>query len=215
MKVKEAIVLFEKQLKAAQAVLDSGFGTHPGEHDFLYRRRKEMAEIALAALRPAAADQPLTLEQLREMDGKPVWVDFTGSSFERPAGWFILKNVENGEAYLVGKTSVYKALEYYGKVWRAYAYTTARIEQEAGTNADIIRAMSDQELAAFLGGVCYGRDEPWERAFKMCCCDPCPTVEATDEYGIRCHLHECDFADGVCPHGDSVLWWLVRPQQGE
>ena len=83
------------------------------------------------------------------------------------------------------------------------------------TNADRIRAMSDQELAAFLGGVCYGRDEPWERAFKMCCCDPCPTVEATDEYGIRCHLHECDFADGVCPHGDSVLWWLVRPQQGE
>lgn len=131
MKVKEAIVLFEKQLKAAQVVLDSGFGTHPGEHDFLYRRRKEMAEIALAALRPAAADQPLTLEQLREMDGKPVWVDFTGSSFERPAGWFILKSVENGEAYLVGKTSVYKALEYYGKVWRAYAHPPAHIDREA------------------------------------------------------------------------------------
>ena len=137
MKVKEAIVLFEKQLKAAQVVLDSGFGTHPGEHDFLYRRRKEMAEIALAALRPAAADQPLTLEQLREMDGKPVWVDFTGSSFERPAGWFILKSVENGEAYLVGKTSVYKALEYYGIVWRAYAYPSTNINREAWDDCPI------------------------------------------------------------------------------
>lgn len=37
----------------------------------------------------------------------------------------------------------------------------------------------------------------------------------TDEYGRHYNLHECNFADGVCPHGDSVLWWLVRPQQVE
>ena len=42
---EEAIVLFEKQLTAAQVVLDSGFGSNPGENDSLYRRRKEMAEI--------------------------------------------------------------------------------------------------------------------------------------------------------------------------
>lgn len=30
-------------------VLDSGFGSNPGENDILYRRRKEMAEIALSA----------------------------------------------------------------------------------------------------------------------------------------------------------------------
>lgn len=83
------------------------------------------------------------------------------------------------------------------------------------TNADHIRAMSDQELAAFLSGVCYGQDEPWEHTFKSACCDCCPTVEATDEYGKHYSLHECDFVDGVCPHGDSILWWLVRPQQVE
>lgn len=49
---EEAIALFEKQLTAAQVVLDSGFGSNPGENSFLYRRRKEMAEIALSALRP-------------------------------------------------------------------------------------------------------------------------------------------------------------------
>lgn len=49
---EEAITLFKKQLTAAQAVLDSGFGSNPGENDSLYRRRKEMAKIALTALSP-------------------------------------------------------------------------------------------------------------------------------------------------------------------
>ena len=63
---EEAIVLFEKQLTAAQVVLDSGFGSNPGENDSLYRRRKEMAEIALTALRPAS------LEHVERMAGE--WV---------------------------------------------------------------------------------------------------------------------------------------------
>ena len=54
---EEAIALFEKQLTAAQVGLDSGFGSNPGENDFLYRRRKDMAEIALAALRPVSREQ--------------------------------------------------------------------------------------------------------------------------------------------------------------
>ena len=54
---EEAISLFEKQLAAEQVVLDSGFGSNPGENDFLYRRRKEMAEIALSALRPVSREQ--------------------------------------------------------------------------------------------------------------------------------------------------------------
>ena len=54
---EEAIALFEKQLTAAQVVLDSGFGSNPGENNFLYRRRKEMAEIALSALRPVSRER--------------------------------------------------------------------------------------------------------------------------------------------------------------
>ena len=86
-------------------------------------------------------------------------------------------------------------------------------DEEHGTNADRIRAMNDRDLAAFLSGVCYGREEPWERAFKELCCDSCPVVEATSEDGRHYSLRECDFVDGVCPHGDSVLWWLVRQRQ--
>ena len=54
---EKAIALFEKQLTAAQVVLDSGFGSNPGENNSLYRRRKEMAEIALSALRPVSREQ--------------------------------------------------------------------------------------------------------------------------------------------------------------
>lgn len=63
---EEAIELFEKQLTAARVVLDSGFGSNPGENDILYRRRKEMAEIALSTLTPP--NEPLTLEG--EVDGE-------------------------------------------------------------------------------------------------------------------------------------------------
>lgn len=77
----EAIKRFEKQLTSAMVVLDSGFGTNPGESNRLYLERKEMAEIALAALREqeqsrgrASVDQrggevPVTnAEWLRSLD---------------------------------------------------------------------------------------------------------------------------------------------------
>ena len=80
------------------------------------------------------------------------------------------------------------------------------------SNADRIRAMSDRELAAFLERISIGGDEPWEVAFKAAFCDHCPTVEATDEDGKHYHLVECDFEDGVCPHGRSIPWWLRQPQ---
>ena len=63
---EEAIILFEKQLTAAKVVLDGGFGSNPGENDFLYRRRKDMAEIALSAIRP------ITREQVEKMRGE--WI---------------------------------------------------------------------------------------------------------------------------------------------
>ena len=66
---EEAIALFEKQLTAAQAVLDSGFGSNPGENSFLYRRRKEMAEIALTALRPISREQVILCKDCQYWQG--------------------------------------------------------------------------------------------------------------------------------------------------
>ena len=51
MTTEEAIRKFEKQLTSALVVLDSGFGEKPNQNNRLYKERKEMAEIALSALR--------------------------------------------------------------------------------------------------------------------------------------------------------------------
>jgi hypothetical protein len=49
MTTEEAIKKFEQQLATATVVLD--FGRRPDEYSRVFRERKEMAEIALAALR--------------------------------------------------------------------------------------------------------------------------------------------------------------------
>ena len=76
---EEAIALFEKQLTAAQVVLDSGFGSNPGENNSLYRRRKEMAEIALSALRPVSREQVEKVwpgcEKCRNQANWPSWIE--------------------------------------------------------------------------------------------------------------------------------------------
>lgn len=69
---EEAIIRFERQLKAAQVVLDSGFGSNPGENDRLYRERKEMAEIALAALRGPTREQVVLCKDCRYWQGNNV-----------------------------------------------------------------------------------------------------------------------------------------------
>lgn len=51
-------------------------------------------------------NEPLTLEELREMDGEPVWVESHGASFTHGDGWYISAN----KFHLSG----------YGKTWLAY-----------------------------------------------------------------------------------------------
>ena len=116
----------------------------------------EIMETCLEAVRSvhfadAGKMQPLTLEQLREMDGQPVWVDFTGSHIERDPGWFILKSILGEEAYLVGAVSVYKALEYYGAKWRAYAYPQAHIDLQAWINVEDRLPEDEKPVLAYYG----------------------------------------------------------------
>ena len=65
---EEAIAKFEKQLTSAMVVLDSGFGTRPGESDRLYRERKELAEIAISALR----QQDVTYKDVGKNDTRTI-----------------------------------------------------------------------------------------------------------------------------------------------
>ena len=49
-KIKKAIRHFECMKNDAVVVLDSGFWTHTGESDLVYRNRKMYAELAIKAL---------------------------------------------------------------------------------------------------------------------------------------------------------------------
>lgn len=79
------------------------------------------------------------------------------------------------------------------------------------TNADKIRSMSNEELRDFLDGF---RVETFSEPFGDKFCKNCPTTEGTIQGGlIPLRFNECDFADGVCPHGDSLTWWLSQPAE--
>ena len=86
---------------------------------------------------------------------------------------------------------------------------------DAKTNAQKIRAMTDEELAEFLSSITYGRETPWSEPFARRLCDSCPTVHGTYESGIEDDFHECDFLDGECPHGSAIVWWLKQPAEEE
>ena len=57
--VKKAIRHFECMKNDAVVVLDSGFGTHKGESDLVYRNRKMYAELAIEALEKQIPKKPL------------------------------------------------------------------------------------------------------------------------------------------------------------
>lgn len=97
------------------------------------RKRIEALNGAISALRSVPTGEPLTLEQLREMDGQPVWI------VEYP-DWGHRELSEDGEDYIADRYPELYGLRHddpegrYGlhKLgWLAYAYPPARIDREA------------------------------------------------------------------------------------
>ena len=67
------------------------------------------------------ANEPLTLEQLREMDGEPVW----GKSLitGKPGEWFVLRVVEMSKTWFIacaGAEQGFGDKDTYGETWVAY-----------------------------------------------------------------------------------------------
>ena len=89
--------------------------------DSRYTILREALDMAISALRQQETvtnrNEPLTLDELRKMDGEPVWVEFQDGS----GGCWGLVHITvfthivfaNGHFCTVGKP-------YYGKTWLAY-----------------------------------------------------------------------------------------------
>lgn len=90
--------------------------------------------MAISALRAEPTGKALTLEQLREMDGKPVWIERNESPHD--GKWFIVDHadVENPDRTLYTKEGV--TYSDYGVHFTAYAYPPAHIDREAWVSVE-------------------------------------------------------------------------------
>lgn len=101
---------------------------------------------------------PLTLEQLRQMDGKPAWVE----DLDMPelSAWRLIYWVHGEYLVLISKTQVAYLLEDYGKTWLAYGFEPAELPAWAeAADARCVRLEEAQEnaneAAAKWKGLCY------------------------------------------------------------
>lgn len=76
-----------------------------------YREACRMAVIALREQEEQENRKPLTLDELRQMDGEPVWID---DWFEDFHGWELS---EDASDYFDGDS---RTVESYGTRWEAY-----------------------------------------------------------------------------------------------
>ena len=57
--LEKAVKHYKCERDGAIVVLDSGFGSKPGESDLLYRKRKERAQIAIYAIEKQIPQKPI------------------------------------------------------------------------------------------------------------------------------------------------------------
>lgn len=115
----------EEAIRLIQAhMIAHNIGVYP------HIRLAKALDMAISALRAqqevesklkvVESNAPLTLDELRQMDGEPVWIHFIGGAVIRNDGWFIISQIGTSEIFLSGKVSVYKNFWYYGETWVAY-----------------------------------------------------------------------------------------------
>lgn len=79
--------------------------------------------------RAQPANEPLTLDELREMDGEPVYIYYTEPDLEfheQENGWMLIEefgvNCDGKKIVCFSNSDFYNYLENYGKTWLAYRY---------------------------------------------------------------------------------------------
>ena len=168
---EEAIKWMEETIQDAEGLLDK---CSPALKEEVLEQN-EVFKIAISALRSAPQPgKPLTLDQLREMDGQPVWI------VEYP-DWGHWELSEDANDYIVDRNLNFDGMKHddpdgrYGlhKLgWLAYSYPPAqqRWIKEANmppTNGDHIRAMDDKELSDWICSIMTSE----------CCDRTCPGRE--------------------------------------
>ena len=117
MKIEEAIEWMEETIQDINELFDQCSTALQEE----ITEQKEVFELALTALRSMQeAGEPLSLEQLKQMDGKPVWCEDLEFGCSCWGYW-------NGDG-AIGYFSNF-AYDDYGTGWLAYSYPPAHIDR--------------------------------------------------------------------------------------
>lgn len=108
----------------------------------------EAIEIAINAL-SLYKKEPLTLEQLREMDEQPVWVKCLNSKkyTDPPTGWRIVERSIAGTIGVWNGESCFAERDY-GRTWLAYAYPP--IDREAWAPCEFCEEHENPEEVSML-----------------------------------------------------------------
>lgn len=94
----------------------------------------EVRDMAISALRAQInqpPNDPLTPEELREMDGEPVWAELLSCTVGQKAGWALVYYSSHIGAACQRWTNWVLWYDEYGKTWTAY-----RHKQEENRNAE-------------------------------------------------------------------------------
>ena len=146
-----------------------------------WEEQLEIMETCLEAVR-GHGNQPLTLEQLRKMDGNPVRVEFEDGS----GGLWGVVHISvfeqiifpNGLHCTIGHP-------YYGKIYKAYAYHPANIDREVWT-AEWIYPESKWSLPRCSKCECNSKDAQYGHKDNFCPkCGRAMTPEAWAELEKR------------------------------
>ena len=92
-------------------ILETARKTYPGKSVI-----RDAFTLALAALQPS--NEPLTLEELRKMDGEPVWVSYPNRIGEDR--WYIIEKSTEAGLHVESHPHFYLGWDTYGKMWLAY-----------------------------------------------------------------------------------------------
>lgn len=95
---------------------------HHGIGKYPHLKLKEALDMAIAAL--SQPNEPLTLDELREMDGEPVWVELYQA-------WALVEVKQNGSVMFYGNSFSCS----YSRTWHVYRFRPYRRppEGEKGT----------------------------------------------------------------------------------
>lgn len=161
MKIEEAIEILERKT------------TIPGD-GYTWEQIEEAFSLAITALRSMPeTGEPLTVEQLREMGGKPVWCEWLLEEDRKGeiGAWFIVVKSRNKYGFELKKPLDFGCgvckNENYGTGWLAYPYPPAHIDRSKWT-AEWVPMTDDDGCVWFECSACQYDLDSMEEPNKFC-----------------------------------------------